>query len=95
MRGPSGTVYGWCSYTYDEDGKVVSRHVVMNEEVLNANTGVHEMGRCQGRRWKAFLLYLQSKDNKENKKKKWDIRKKTAWISCGIRWRRVCASRRH
>ena len=95
MRGPSGTGYGWCSYTYDEDGKVVSRHVVLNEKVLNANTGVHEMGRCQGRRWKAFLLYLQSKDNKENKKKKWDIRKKTAWISCGIRWRRVCASRRH
>ena len=44
MRGPSSTVYGWCSYTYDEDGRVVSRHVVMNEKVLNANTGVHEMG---------------------------------------------------
>ena len=51
MKGKSGTVYGWCSYTYDEDGKVVSRHVVMNEKVLNANTGVHEMGHLW-LRWK-------------------------------------------
>jgi hypothetical protein len=44
MEGSDGTVYGWCEIERDAEGNVVARHIYMNDEVLNANTMVHEMG---------------------------------------------------
>ena len=44
MEGSDGTVYGWCEIERDADGNVVARHIYLNDEVLNANTMVHELG---------------------------------------------------
>ena len=44
MEGSDGTVYGWCEIERDADGNVVTRHIYLNDEVLNANTMVHELG---------------------------------------------------
>ncbi|MBP3466024.1 MAG: hypothetical protein J6K01_00220 [Paludibacteraceae bacterium] len=44
MEGSDGTVYGWCEIERDAEGNVVARHIYLNDEVLNANTMVHEMG---------------------------------------------------
>ena len=44
MEGSDGTVYGWCEIERDAYGNVVARHIYLNDEVLNANTMVHELG---------------------------------------------------
>ena len=44
MEGSDGTVYGWCEIERDAEGNVVARHIYLNDEVLNANTMVHELG---------------------------------------------------
>ena len=44
MEGSDGTVYGWCEIERDAKGSVVARHIYLNDEVLNANTMVHELG---------------------------------------------------
>lgn len=47
MDGSDGTVYGWCEIERDAEGNVVARHIYLNDEVLNANTMVHEMGQMK------------------------------------------------
>jgi hypothetical protein len=47
MEGSDGTVYGWCEIERDAKGNVVARHIYLNDEVLNANTMVHEMGQMK------------------------------------------------
>lgn len=47
MEGSDGTVYGWCEIERDADGNVVARHIYLNDEVLNANTMVHELGQMK------------------------------------------------
>lgn len=44
MEGSDGTVYGWCEIERDAEGNVVARHIYLNDEELNANTMVHELG---------------------------------------------------
>lgn len=44
MEGSDGTVYGWCEIERDAEGNVVARHIYLNDEALNANTMVHELG---------------------------------------------------
>lgn len=47
MEGSDGTVYGWCEIERDAEGNVVARHIYLNDEELNANTMVHEMGQMK------------------------------------------------
>ena len=47
MEGSDGTVYGWCEIERDAEGNVVARHIYLNDEVLNANTMVHELGQMK------------------------------------------------
>ncbi len=44
MESSDGTVYGWCEIKRDAKGNVVARHIYLNDEALNANTMVHELG---------------------------------------------------
>ena len=44
MEGSDGIVYGWCEIERDAEGNVVARHIYLNDEDLNANTMVHELG---------------------------------------------------
>lgn len=47
MEGSDGTVYGWCEIERDAEGNVVARHIYLNDEELNANTMVHELGQMK------------------------------------------------